>query len=81
MNNQYKRMKIALHMERHREAIEILETVQPYWRSNYIAEAVAAYHKIQNSKTSRGNRKVVSKTEKSLSVGNGSEIDDDFFGV
>ena len=50
-NHQYKHIKLSFHRDRHNEALEILKSIAPYWRSRYIAEAIVSYNKIQNEAT------------------------------
>jgi len=51
VKSDYNRIKITLHVDRQNEALEILKSIAPYWRSRYIAEAIVSYNKIQNEAT------------------------------
>jgi hypothetical protein len=76
--NQYRRVKLSLDIERDRDAIDILQSIAPYWRSRYVAEAIVAYSKskIQNGQVSNRNRDI-DMAPKSQPVSKQSE---DFFG-
>jgi len=76
MTKKYKRIKISFDVEKHREAIEILDGIKAYWRSSFVADAIIAYSKSQKGHTS--NMRNVSRPDESPSGGNSSE--EDFFG-
>jgi anti-sigma-K factor RskA len=56
----YRRVKLSFDTDRNRDAIEILDSIAPYWRSRYVAEAIVAYSKskIQNGQASNRNRDI-----------------------
>jgi hypothetical protein len=43
MAKKYKKVCIAFDSEQHAKAIEILGNVPPYWRNDFISDAILAY--------------------------------------
>ena len=43
-DQKYKRISVVLDIKRHARAIEILKNVPPYWRNDFISDAIVAYN-------------------------------------
>jgi hypothetical protein len=43
-DQKYKRISVVLDIKRHAQAIEILKNVPPYWRNDFISDAILAHN-------------------------------------
>jgi hypothetical protein len=40
----YKRISVVFDLKKHAQVIEILKNVPPYWRNDFISDAIVAYN-------------------------------------
>jgi len=72
MVKKYRKVCVAFDTEQHAKAIEILENVPPYWRNDFISDAIVAYDNKRDD--------FIATKEKSAKASEASSHDGIFFG-
>jgi hypothetical protein len=56
-DKKYKRISVVLDIKRHAQAIELLKNVPPYWRNDFISDAIVAHNNKRDDFLGNGRRR------------------------